>query len=877
MTVSVRFALVSSLLVACIEGQPPPVDPATCEPPTWEECAAPVTACDRYFREQARTEPRSACNLLFEQRAAAEAFAYPEREVVVPRLSRAVGLPRNPTTPTAMARVVPVNRDSFSFRGLDGLELGATYRDAALVGQSGPDAAARRLLRTQTRMEWEANGDKVMSCREYTHERFFDYTRFEDRAIDVGLDAHRAIYEVAYSSESPPPTSAIGTRHLVDPTLRSRDGRAFGTLPFAEEPLPKNRYFTVPAPRSGTRVSFMTGTDDRVIYLPASRNVIVQLAHLDKVDRTGLDHAGVRFEDPELAATIDAGRAYYDESWAWHQEMATRNAPVLDEILYAHEHAQDDFVALLDERTRLAETLASLLDPGAASAVPVAGGNRLSQTWWLDPLWNPDPTSVASASTQVVDVRDVSLGGIAGLINHPTTSGILQYAAPPLGASAEAPSVRPLQRPQVVQACTGNPIICAAYRLAALDGVIEEELLRARDEGCLDVAATTGPAPCDWSPRRFAQSVLGHFRTEREVAFQKCDEYTTSFEDLEDRELSFTNPDSGESFYAREDYTVSGVALEQYYEDVDDYLDVVGGYLGPLLDRSSGEVRLKRDVSDEAELGGDLFGARFGYRLAFEATDVGNEDTCAIEQRAAASMEVEATLMGVTEPVFDADIDVSDHVASLSARVLGEELISGATTTNLDTVTVIRGQESTTERFIDESVTIVVGFVPITLGGAVVGGVGVGYGLEAGRETTTSGGCQLVRSGVTGQVMPVAWVQAEAYAAVDAVVAEAGIKGILTLVLAQLPIDAVVAIQPDPDSPSELDFVLSTAGALRLTFFSGSISVYLEVGVCPICTSWEEPLVAWDGLRDDIPLFETEATVRLADLRLLVNRQGQVP
>ncbi|MDP3236837.1 MAG: hypothetical protein Q8N26_28845 [Myxococcales bacterium] len=863
-------------------GAPPmpvPFNPVGCEPPTWEQCATPVTPCDFHFREQARTESRSACNLLFEQKAAAEATRYPEREVLVPPLSRVNGLQKPPTVPTKVARAVPVNRSDFSFTGLNGLALGESFRDAALLPKSSTASVDRRLLLTNTRKQWEDNGHKVMSCREYVHERYYDYTVFEDRLRFGGFDDHRRVFDVAYSQATPAPRWAIGTRHLNDPQLRGRDERPFGTLPFASKPMPKNQYFTVPAPQPSTRITFVAGVDDRIIYLPESQNVVIRLGKLSNVGRNALNYRGVALNDATLATTIEGGRAFYAESWAWHREMAQRNAGVLDEVLFGWDRKQDDFLALLAERERLEQTILSLLDPAAAGKIPVVGGQQLAQKWWLDPVWNPSPASLSAAGRKGVDIRDVSLGGLANLnvlTNHPGATGIVTFAGGN-PAGADAPSVKPGLKNQVTAACSGNPVICAAYKLAALDGVIEEELVKAQQAGCLDLTNTTDPALCDWSPRRFSQSVLGHFTDEREATFQKCREYVEDFTELQNKTLSFTNPDTLESFSAQGDYTVSGVALEKYYSDVNQYLNVVGGYLGPLLDRKSGKVRLKREVGDEAEFGGSLFGAKFSYGLAFEALDVGNANTCNLTQRVAATMAIDAKLLGANIEVLDTRAAVADSTATLSAKVLGVELVSGLNNVPVGEMTVLRDTKEKRQTFFDHEYLIVIGFVPITLGGALVGSIGLDYSLEAGKKTVMSGGCQLERSGVTGTLTPFAWVQAQVWAGVDAVVAEAGIKGILTIVLVQLPMRADVGIGPSAANPAALDLTLNVGGDLVLTFFSGSINVYLEVGICPLCTSFEEPLVAWDGLKQKVPLFKTTATVRLADLRLLVNREGEVP
>ncbi len=77
------------------------------------------------------------------------------------------------------------------------------------------------------RLTWNRNGNRINSCKELAHEKFYDVSSFHDAIASLGTD-YRAIYNVAFGPSSQ--RSSIGTRHLTNTALRGRDGQQFGSV-----------------------------------------------------------------------------------------------------------------------------------------------------------------------------------------------------------------------------------------------------------------------------------------------------------------------------------------------------------------------------------------------------------------------------------------------------------------------------------------------------------------------------------------------------------------------------------------------------------------------------------------------------------------------
>jgi hypothetical protein len=84
--------------------------------------------------------------------------------------------------------------------------------------------------------------------------------------------------------------------------------------------------------------------------------------------------------------------------------------------------------------------------------------------------------------------------------------------------------------------------------------------------------------------------------------------------------------------------------------------------------------------------------------------------------------------------------------------------------------------------------------------------------------------------------------------------AQAGIRGKIRVLDAKLPVDARVAVQPDP-STGNLELVAGAHANLQLTMMSGSLSAFAELNLGVVDEEAEVQLASWDGLRTTVPIL----------------------
>lgn len=386
-------------------GQPTPFNPTTCPPPTAEQCAFPQTPCDEHFVAQAKTDVAAACSLLLVQSAQSEATRYVKRPVLTTTLYNGEGAhppagevidarqvpeqgPRVITS--AIAGPVPASGEpKYTVAGLSALGfVGEAQR--SLVDPS------LQLALVSNRLAWEANDGGVASCAEYVYEKFYDYRVFADAVtLSRATKDPRKIFDLAYQP-FPAPRTALGTRHLVDQTLRQRDGVTPSGVAFAfEQDLPKNDFFRVPLSKTdggvqALGINFVANPsgEDAISNSSGQGLTIVTISMKNLQRPLALD--GLVPTDPTLAPVLRDGGAFYDESFEWHLQMNVRNQGVLDEQLLRLEAKKAQFRQLLVARERVVEQLA--LQFSDKWSAPSFGSNQFEGQWFRDPLWNPDPT-----------------------------------------------------------------------------------------------------------------------------------------------------------------------------------------------------------------------------------------------------------------------------------------------------------------------------------------------------------------------------------------------------------------------------------------------------------------------------------------------------
>ncbi|RYZ44170.1 MAG: hypothetical protein EOO71_00425 [Myxococcaceae bacterium] len=409
-----------------------------------------------------------------------------------------------------------------------------------------------------------------------------------------------------------------------------------------------------------------------------------------------------------------------------------------------------------------------------------------------------------------------------------------------------------------------NPLIPLFYTLASLDGAIDAALVQAQARGCLTFQTGSAPAPCDWSPKRFVQRVMDLYQVPREQAFQKCSDYTNDdFAPLKSRALV-----QGSVNYPAQDYTTQPSRLETYFTRRDQYLQALSSTVGPLLDRNTAEPRLKWESGDSYSLGDETFGATADYHVSVAVNNVALSN-CSLSPEASGhfaatgrafdeSVSLITADAVVTSARADIDMDVLDNTVSLLD--VHQNLVAGE-------FNLVSGSKEKQGTLVDVSTTFVIVVVPVTLGAKVAGVVGLNYSLGGEHSITGAPQCAVTNLSVAGRLEPYARVDGELYAGVDLFVIEAGIKGRLQLVHASVPLQADARLL---SSGTRLDLKLAGRADLKFTFLAGSISAYLEVGIWPLEEEFEETLVSWDGIHDDVKLFDQSVTAPLVDIRALL-------
>ncbi|MEW6432612.1 MAG: hypothetical protein AB1730_14005 [Myxococcota bacterium] len=878
-------------------------DPAACPPPTGAQCANPKTPCDRYFVDQAKSDLGAACNLLYDQSVRSEASQYPTQ----PALTAKTFGPKGWNEPDASIKDVrqfPENTRApdggtvkYVIDGPNAFQLDGELEKYSTPSFGGAPTYNPALLLLK-RKPWEDNGEAVASCREYVHEKFYDYRSFVDRVIAARAAREpRRVVDIAYAPGPSAPRWAIGTRHIVDGTLYQRDGVTPSGLvvPF-EDPMPKNDYFRVPLSAGDSKVIFEanpTGEDQVIVDNLGLVPPTIRMKHLSRE----LKLEGLVFQDATLTPVIADGGTFYQESFAWHGGMNLRNQGILDEQLYLYDQRKAEFLKLLALRQDIASAIAASVS--RKTDMPKAVGNEFAGAWFRDPFWNPDPTAAQFSATQGFDVT-------SGLNQHPGSSlnapivAFASYQNPlvqdpsKLVKQSQTPAQVASIIPKVEQACATatshldggvpsiNQLICLAYRLEAIDKQIEDELKKARTDGCLSLS-TSGPAPCDWSPALFSSRLLGLFAAEQEEALNRCLEAVDSFTQLENRAFVYTNSKDAGVNYPAQSYTQSPSRAELYFQRLDEYLNVLGEDVGPLLSRKPDgmgrhPLRLSRTEGDSFRKGNDWFGAKLSYSAGFALEEVDNADECVLETRANGSFRVDARAIGAEIPVLEASLEADTQriESNLDIKVLGKSW----TIDEPIGKPAYQDSELTTHTFVEGHAYIQIGFITIKVGGAISGFAGYLFQLGSQRQLTPAMPnanppvpCKAARIGVGASIQPVMGLQGSAYAAVEALVARAGVKGYLTIISVGVPFQGNLSIGPDP-ATQVIDARFELGAELKLEFLSGRIAVFLEIGVCPVCEDIEATIVRWGGTPKRFKLFDYGLSVTLGDLKRIAGQEG---
>lgn len=372
----------------------------------------------------------------------------------------------------------------------------------------------------------------------------------------------------------------------------------------------------------------------------------------------------------------------------------------------------------------------------------------------------------------------------------------------------------------------------------------------------------------------FAARVMNQFEPQQLAALAKCQEAVDSFALAANRAFVHAN-DAGQAVnYPAQDYTLSPNHVDLYMARLDEYLDVLSKDVGPLMSRvpdTDGryKLRLSRFEGDDVREGNDFFGARLKYGAGFSLEDVGGA-ACNVRTRAKGDFLVEASVIGAKLQLISAGLDASSAQFHSHLQLLGK-------TWSIDEPIPAGGAalysegENTFQTFLEGHTYIQIGWVTVTVGGAVSGGAGYVMNFDVAQEKSSGGACTVERIGVAGVIMPVMFIRGSAYAALEAIVARAGVKGYLTVVQVGVPLEGKLQLGPNPQAPTVIDASFSLGAKLQLEFLSGKLVAFLEVGVCPVCEDFEIPIIEWRGPTLELQLFDYQLRVVLTDLQRIAN------
>lgn len=258
-----------------------------CWPPSAEQCADPsyqASTCGRRNRTRCT-------DLLLDEAAALSADAPTIDDV-------------NPDGALIRSQVMPADTHTMRVSGFNGRFAGDPLRQQMLSVEPSDGGYNWALFGHRLRRaRWEDNGNAVESCAEYVHERWYDYSTWEDDAARLG-DDWRAIHDLAWDSG------------VLDARLYSRDRNHRFDRPSIDRRRQRNAY-------AGSDVAGWQAQVDLF------RSVIPVHPALEGRE----DEITLHDFDDALRAQTDRTRGAFDETWDWHRAAEARLAGLPDSLL----------------------------------------------------------------------------------------------------------------------------------------------------------------------------------------------------------------------------------------------------------------------------------------------------------------------------------------------------------------------------------------------------------------------------------------------------------------------------------------------------------------------------------------------------------------
>ncbi|MEO1174724.1 MAG: hypothetical protein AAFX94_22130, partial [Myxococcota bacterium] len=286
---------------------------------------------------------------------------------------------------------------------------------------------------------------------------------------------------------------------------------------------------------------------------------------------------------------------------------------------------------------------------------------------------------------------------------------------------------------------------------------------RAEAAGCLE----RGLTPCDWSPKRFARTVLHRFNELREDDYDRCNSYVPGgdLNQVLNLDVRFIDepedrcPEVAAEFNCRVQTgdTITRAGFEQLMLDVDFCLSRVPAYLEEkakceeqlaleaararafevteLIDPSTGEIRAP-GIGDggSEDKGNRWFGLDYEWNYRFGS--VLGDQACNIELFAGGLFDLTGKALTRTVPIIDAMAEVSteDRRADLFFRVFTVPLFpSFQESFDIDATIRVNVVHSVEEErnFGSANTRFFIGPIPVRIEAGLAGGGGVNLSFDA--------------------------------------------------------------------------------------------------------------------------------------------------
>jgi hypothetical protein len=828
----------------------------------------------------------------------------------------------SPDAGRATLRVEPYTRNDHQFTGMATTFFGYRMQQFTELSKVNINQDFVSAIQNEHAL-WEANGNQVNSCREYAYEKYYDDSLYEDATASAGSD-YRLAYKVAYApgTIATPARSALGYWGKRGVPISQRDGTPLPTqIGFPTGPQPKNVFFStkVFTSRPGvtgplTREALLAKFAANPASFPGGRPTTAQLVIMDDA----------------LNATLLDGQANHThtEDWAWHESMSNQLAAVaLDEELYAMDRVKDAYEGLLYRRQLILDAIAAywqrvilqglsestiyqdnpLLGAGGGLGDPAGdpvdvflGGQKAERnTWWTATTGFAHQFTDFSAAGSVSGALDSSpFGGASGVgaittglksgavgVGRLRTQTFMAGSGRLAGPLDDAPTGLDYGTAGLAIArllpSSGDPLKTLTLMLAQTDDELEAALLHARDLGCLDV---TGPNKCDWSPRLFYQRVQDPYSRYREPEYQRCLEKTA-----QDGFGIIRTPPS---------FAVSGTVVSVKHHGVDRVCNLPDYGINPdsvdlfvachdrfaaksvlaLQSALAGEGTVYgpkffgKQMGDSAQVGNDNFNVSMSYAMGWRIDNldaVVHDNHCALQPSVDGSFDVTAKALFLEQKLLHADARAelkAEGKAHARLEILGESIWTKDSTLVPHAFNVIDASGGLDATLLSASATFVIVVVPITIRGGVAGSVGAGASIGGGTPEGSASGCARGNIYLTGAFKPFAHVNGFASASVDLIIVEAGVKMTLTLVDAELPLEAELLFKLENPTDPDLTLYAKTNLDLVLSLMSGSLKAYAEICYIIDCDKYETTIFSWDGPSFKKNLFHSEFQISLGPI-----------